>query len=126
MVVRRAGRFAAWHFSIGLRTAAAAVVHPRMASEYHGVTAKRQLEPPGFMAMNYGYRTPLTTLLGQIVYGTTLGEFMQLRHAMASLTQAAFIGEAMVSHRENDRSGDGASAAWDALPQRLRSSLIAW
>ena len=39
-------------------------VHPRMASEYHGVTARRQLEPPGFMAMNYGYGTPLTTLRG--------------------------------------------------------------
>ena len=40
-------------------------VHPRMASEYHGVTARRQLEPPGFMAMNYGYGTPLTTLAAQ-------------------------------------------------------------
>jgi len=51
--------------------------HPRMASEYHGVTAMRQLEPPGFLAMNYGYGTPLTTLLGQTVYGATLGGLCQ-------------------------------------------------
>jgi hypothetical protein len=53
-------------------------VHPRMASEYHGVTARRQLEPPGFMAMNYGYGTPLTTLLAQTLYGAVLGAFAQL------------------------------------------------
>jgi hypothetical protein len=53
-------------------------VHPRMASEYHGVTTLRRLEPPGFLAMNYGYRTPLTTLLAQVVYGATLGALVQL------------------------------------------------
>jgi hypothetical protein len=55
-------------------------LHPRMASEYHGVTAVRRLEPPGFMAMNYGYRTPLTTLIAQTVYGATLGGFLQLHN----------------------------------------------
>jgi hypothetical protein len=49
--------------------------HPRMASEYDGPNALRQLEPPGFMGLNYGYRTPLTTLLGQGVYGAVLGAF---------------------------------------------------
>ena len=58
-------------------------VHPRMASEYHGVTSLRLLEPPGFLAMNYGYGTPLATLLGQTVYGATLGGFLQLQHAMS-------------------------------------------
>ena len=57
-------------------------VHPRMASEYHGATTTRLLEPPGFLAMNYGYQTPLVTLIGQMVYGATLGGFMQLHHAM--------------------------------------------
>jgi hypothetical protein len=52
-----------------------------MASEYHGVTQRRQLEPPGFLAMNYGYRTPFTTVLGQLVYGATLGAFVQLYQA---------------------------------------------
>ena len=55
-------------------------VHPRMASEYHSASAIRQLEPPGFLAMNYGYHTPLSTLIAQIVYGATLGGFMQIAH----------------------------------------------
>ncbi len=53
-------------------------VHPRMASEYHSANSIRQLEPPGFLAMNYGYPTPLSTLIAQIVYGATLGGFMQI------------------------------------------------
>ena len=56
-------------------------VHPRMASEYHGATSRRRLEPPGFLSRNYGPGTPLTTLLGQTVYGATLGGFLQLQGA---------------------------------------------
>jgi len=41
----------------------------------------RQLEPPGFMALNYGRRTPLITLIGQAVYGATLGGFMQVHQS---------------------------------------------
>jgi hypothetical protein len=48
-------------------------IHPRMASEYDGPTAIRRLEPPGFLGLNYGYRTPLTTLLGHASYGAILG-----------------------------------------------------
>jgi hypothetical protein len=50
-----------------------------MASEYDGPTELRQLEPPGFMGTNYGLRTPLTTLLGQAVYGATLGGLAQFQ-----------------------------------------------
>jgi hypothetical protein len=57
------------------------VVHPRMASEYHGVTNVRQLEPPGFMGLNYGSGTPIATLLAQVVYGLALGGFLQLQQA---------------------------------------------
>lgn len=52
-------------------------IHPRMATEYEGPTHFARLEPPGFMGMNYGYRTPLTTLLAQTLYGTILGAFYQ-------------------------------------------------
>ena len=58
-------------------------IHPRMASEYDGASATRQLEPPGFMGLNYGHRTPLTTLAGQAVYGTVLGGLPQLQNALA-------------------------------------------
>jgi hypothetical protein len=59
-------------------------IHPRMASEYHGATTIRQLEPPGFLALNYGFGTPLSTLLGQTLYGATLGGFLQLQQAMTA------------------------------------------
>lgn len=62
---------------------AAAVVlpalHPRMASEEQGPTPTRQLEPPGFLALNYGRRTPLSVILSHIVYGGILGAFYRLR-----------------------------------------------
>jgi hypothetical protein len=54
-----------------------------MASEYDGASAVRQLEPPGFTGLNYGYRTPLTTLLGQAVYGGVLGGLPQLHGALS-------------------------------------------
>lgn len=49
--------------------------HPRMASPYQGPTPTRQLEPPGFLALNYGKGTPLITLLAHLVYGIVLGVF---------------------------------------------------
>jgi hypothetical protein len=44
-----------------------------MASEYEGPIRGRRLQPPGFLALNYGYRTPLTTILAHAVYGLILG-----------------------------------------------------
>jgi uncharacterized membrane protein YagU involved in acid resistance len=54
-------------------------LHPRMASEQHGPTPTRQLEPPGFLALNYGRRTPLSVLLAHLVYGSILGAFYRVR-----------------------------------------------
>lgn len=48
-------------------------VHPRMASDFEGPSARRRLEPPGRFGLNYGARTPLVALVGQLVYGTILG-----------------------------------------------------
>jgi len=58
-------------------------IHPRMASEYDGASAVKLLEPPGFMAMNYGHQTPLTTLVGQAMYGAVLGGFPQFAALLA-------------------------------------------
>lgn len=52
--------------------------HPRMASEYDGPCRMYILEPPGFLGLNYGHPTPITTLLAQTVYGATLGALCQL------------------------------------------------
>lgn len=54
-------------------------VHPRLATEYDGPTAARRLEPPGFMGLNYGYRTPLVVLIAHIVYGMMLGELFTIQ-----------------------------------------------
>jgi hypothetical protein len=50
-------------------------VHPRMASELHGPTVVRQLEPPGFLARNYGAGTPISVLLTHVVFGLVLGSW---------------------------------------------------
>ncbi len=59
--------------TVGLPLVAA--VHPNMASERQGPTPTRWLQPPGFLGLNYGRRTPLAALLGHIVYGAILGGF---------------------------------------------------
>jgi hypothetical protein len=48
-------------------------VHPRMASERQGPTIRRQLEPPGFLALNYGPRTPLAIVVSHVLFGAILG-----------------------------------------------------
>jgi hypothetical protein len=55
------------------------VVHPRMASETDGPTAVRQIEPPGFLALHYGARTPISILVAHVAFGAVLGAFYQLR-----------------------------------------------
>lgn len=53
-------------------------LHPRMASEQRGPTPTRGLEPPGFLALNYGRRTPIAVILAHLVYGGILGSFYRL------------------------------------------------
>ncbi len=47
--------------------------HPRMASEDFGPEPTRQLEPPGYLALNYGGQTPLVTVIAHVAYGAILG-----------------------------------------------------
>jgi hypothetical protein len=53
-------------------------LHPRMASEQFGPTSQRMLEPPGFLALNYGIQTPIAVLLAHVVFGAILGGFYRL------------------------------------------------
>jgi len=48
-------------------------VHPRVASAFDGPGATKRLEPPGFLALHYGYRTPLVVLAAYGAYGAVLG-----------------------------------------------------
>ena len=50
-------------------------LHPRMASEHDGPTAMRQLEPPGFMALNYGPGTPIAIVISHVIFGIVIGSF---------------------------------------------------
>lgn len=54
-------------------------MHPRMASEQRGPTPTRQLAPPGFLALNYGKRTPLSIVASHLIYGGILGTFYRLK-----------------------------------------------
>lgn len=53
-------------------------LHPRMASDATGPEPTRELEPPGFLALNYGRGTPSVTLIAHIVYGALLGNFYRV------------------------------------------------
>ncbi|HEY7354439.1 MAG TPA: hypothetical protein VH596_16845 [Terriglobales bacterium] len=53
-------------------------LHPRMATEQKGPNSRRQLEPPGFMALNYGYQTPLSILVSHAAFGAILGWLYRL------------------------------------------------
>ena len=55
-------------------------LHPRMVSEYYGPTPNRSLQPPGFMALNYGRQTPIVTLVAHVLYGAIIGGFYRLAH----------------------------------------------
>lgn len=53
-------------------------LHPRMANEHDGPTSIRMLEPPGFMAFNYGRRTLLIILIAHMAYGGIMGAFYEI------------------------------------------------
>jgi hypothetical protein len=53
-------------------------LHPRMASENRGPTVTPLLEPPGFLALNYGPQTPFAMVFAHIVFGGMLGTFYPL------------------------------------------------
>lgn len=54
------------------------LVHPRMATPLSATGSNALLEPPGFMMLNYGARTPLVTIVGHLAYGAIVGGFVSL------------------------------------------------
>jgi hypothetical protein len=53
--------------------------HPRMANEQGGPTVVRQLEPPGFLGLHYGTRTPISVFAAHALFGAILGAFYTLQ-----------------------------------------------
>lgn len=54
------------------------VVHPRMGTGFTAADSAPLLEPPGFLLLNYGRRTPLVTVVAHIAYGAIIGGFVSL------------------------------------------------
>ena len=54
------------------------LVHPRMATPLSAAGSSPLLEPPGFLMLNYGARTPLVTLVVHIAYGAIVSGFISL------------------------------------------------
>jgi len=48
-------------------------VHPRMGTGFDAAGSAPLLEPPGFMLINYGRRTPAVTIVSHVVYGAIVG-----------------------------------------------------
>jgi hypothetical protein len=48
-------------------------VNPRMASYRAGPSSTAVLEPPGLLGLNYGIRTPISTVAAHLCYGIALG-----------------------------------------------------
>jgi uncharacterized membrane protein YagU involved in acid resistance len=65
-------------FVLAVGLPALPAVHPRMASEQYGPTVVRQLEPPGFLGLHYGYQTPASVLIAHVLFGAILGGFYAL------------------------------------------------
>jgi hypothetical protein len=54
------------------------IIHPRMGTPSSAAAERPLLEPPGFMLLNYGPRTPLATMIAHVAYGTIVGGFTAL------------------------------------------------
>lgn len=53
-------------------------IHPRMAGAAQGPATIRMLEPPGFLALHYGVRTPVSVVIAHLAYGAILGGFCKV------------------------------------------------
>jgi uncharacterized membrane protein YagU involved in acid resistance len=62
-------------FILAVAFPALPALHPRMANEQYGPTVARQLEPPGFLGLHYGIRTPISVLIAHMIFGVLLGTF---------------------------------------------------
>ena len=62
-------------FVLAVALPAMPALHPRVANEQYGPTVERQLEPPGFLGLHYGIRTPISVLVAHTIFGIILGAF---------------------------------------------------
>jgi hypothetical protein len=54
-------------------------LNPRISSLRAGLETRTVLEPPGLLALNYGYQTPLVAVVAHLPYGGMLGWLLEPR-----------------------------------------------
>ena len=54
------------------------LVHPRMGNPMSASDSVARREPPGFLMMNYGRRTPVVVLVAHVAYGALVGGFASI------------------------------------------------
>jgi hypothetical protein len=54
------------------------IAHPRMGSPLSATDSTPLIEPPGFLRLNYGRRTPIVSLAAHIAYRAIVGGFISL------------------------------------------------
>jgi uncharacterized membrane protein YagU involved in acid resistance len=54
-------------------------IHPRIASLEQGPTELRQIEPPGPLALHYGFSTPLVVVVAHAIFGMVIGALYHFR-----------------------------------------------
>lgn len=64
------------------------IVHPNMGSTLTAADSTPQIEPPGFLMLNYGRHTPLVSLAAHVAYGSIIGGFTSLEERAAPLRSA--------------------------------------
>jgi hypothetical protein len=52
------------------------LIHPRMGTPSSAAPSVALLEPPGFLMLNYGARTPLVSLAAHVAFGAVVGGFV--------------------------------------------------
>lgn len=52
-------------------------LNPRISSLRAGLESRTVLEPPGLLALNYGFQTPLVAVVAHVLYGALLGLLLQ-------------------------------------------------
>ena len=75
MVVWRADWISAGELCAGGGYTCSASFAPAHGQRAIRPTVARQLEPPGFLGLHYGIRTPISVLVAHTIFGVILGAF---------------------------------------------------
>ncbi len=73
------------------------LVHPRMGTPFTSAPRVSQIEPPGFLMLNYGLSTPAVVLAGHAAYGAIIGGFIASALNIGDLDEFFDIGTWLIA-----------------------------